>query len=162
MGSCRSGRLRRPPNKRGASLRGHGLTPGGKINRIIISRNNKATFSRNNIWGEVKVPWWGESSFFTPPLHLKQSGFFGCQWSVVLFGYGCAEEMKPEGRLKGKGTIVQSQQTVCLGSSDSGKMCIIGFSFLLFFYLTDSGPTWTNMYCCVNQRRKGVGLLSSY
>lgn len=106
MGSCRSGRLRRLwwPNKRGASLGGHGLTPEGKINGIIISRNNKATFSRNNIWVEVKVPWWGESSFFTPPLHPKQSGFFGCQWSVVLFGYGRAEEMKPEGRLKGKGS----------------------------------------------------------
>lgn len=156
MGSCRSGRLRRLwwPNKRGASLGGHGLTPGGKINGIIISRNNKATFSRNNIWGEVKVPWWGESSFFTPLLHLKQSGFFACQWSVVLFGYGRAEEMKPEGRLKGKGS-----------NCPKPANCVPWFFRLLrllFFHLTDSGPTWTNMFCCVNQRRKGVGLLSSY
>lgn len=54
--------------------------------------------------GRWKCPDEGNQAF---SLHYSISNnqvFFACQWSVVLFGYGGAEEMKPEGMLKGKGS----------------------------------------------------------
>lgn len=64
MGSCRGGQIKTAALAQqkgdgggwGGSLGGQGLTPGGKINSIIISGNNKVTLSRNNVGGEVKVP----------------------------------------------------------------------------------------------------------
>lgn len=63
----------------------------------------------HSVWttfeGRWKCPDEGNQAFsLHHSISNNQGFFFGCQWSVVLFGYGRAEEMKPEGRLKGKGS----------------------------------------------------------
>lgn len=121
MGSCRSGRLRRPwwPNKRGASLEGHGLTPGAKSMALLLAGTTRLHSVGTTFEGRWKCPDEGNQAF---SLHYSISNN---KVFLLVSGPWCSLDMdvlrrwSPREGWKGKEAIVQSQQTVCLGSSDS-------------------------------------------
>lgn len=111
MWSCHGGRLRRrrwPQTKKGGGLGVTAWPPGGKINGIIMSGNNKVTFiHRPTFERRWKCP--DEEQplfFFFTPSHPRQSSF----WSSLVHGAHWTRPYEAWGKVRGGVAIVQSRQ----------------------------------------------------
>lgn len=115
----------------------------GKINTIIISRNNNVTISWKNTLGEDESAVIRKVKIFLFHSYISDNQFSfpffnGCQQPMVLFEYGHTDEMKRENRLKDNRIF---------------RTCfmLVFFFFFFSFYQTDLGSTPKSVFQCAHE-----------